>query len=545
MEEQTLHPRTIPALLDQAAARFSDVEALVDGKLRLSFQDLRERAIRVSAALMAEGVVSGNRVAIWAPNSARWVAAALGVIGAGGVLVPVNTRYKGNEARDIIGRSEARVVFTEDDFLGNGYVTMLRGVHGDEDESDTLSGAPWAAVGLPAVRSVVSFDLAAASEDCTAWDDFLARGLAISDAEVEARWSAVSESDPADVLFTSGSTGKPKGAMATHVQNVRTYDAWCERIGLRSGDRYLIVNPLFHTFGYKAGLLACLLRGSTAVLQETFEVSETMGLIEQERITVLPGPPTIYTAILDSHDHRRFDLSTLRLAVTGAQSVPVALVRRIRTELFPEVLTAYGLTEAAGTVTVSALGDSDEKVALTSGRPLDGVEVRIGDVHGQPLELGKDGEVLVRGYNVMSGYLDDSAGTAESIKDGWLHTGDVGRLDEHGYLSITGRIKDMFTIGGFNVYPAEVEAALAQHPAISQVAVIGVPDHRMGEVGHAFVVTRDRAPLNFEELITFSRNRLANFKVPRGVTFLTELPVNAAGKVDKLRLGSDHRPDPG
>jgi acyl-CoA synthetase (AMP-forming)/AMP-acid ligase II len=258
-----------------------------------------------------------------------------------------------------------------------------------------------------------------------------------------------------------------------------------------------------------------------------FDVDRVVELIERERITMLPGPPTVYHSLLNVGDKRK--LRTLRAGVTGAADIPVELVRRIHDELpFQSLMTGYGLTEA-GNVTLSLPGDSFEDVATTAGVPCEGIEVRIAD----------DGEVLVRGYGVMQGYLDDPAATAEAVDaDGWLHTGDLGSLTDAGRLRIVGRKRDMFIVGGFNAYPAEIEGFLLEHPGVAQAAVIGVPDERLGQVGKAFVVREDDADaITGDELIAWSRDRMAGFKVPRFVEFLDELPLNATGKVmkDKLR----------
>ncbi|MDA0633409.1 FadD3 family acyl-CoA ligase [Nonomuraea sp. MCN248] len=507
-------PLTIPALLDHAADAHPDVEALVDGAVRLTYARLRARVREAAKAFAAAGVRHGDRIGIWAPNSHRWVVTALGALAAGAVVVPVNTRYKGEEARWMLGRAGVRLVFTEDGFLGNGYLAML-------------GPAP----GLTAV----TYD-AEPRPGATAWEDFLAAGAAVTDEEADARAAAVRPDDVADILFTSGTTGRSKGAMCTHRQDVRTNRAWADRTGLRHGDRYLIVNPLFHSFGYKAGVFSCLIRAATMVLQPVFEAGETMRLIEAERITVLPGAPTVYITLLDAPERARHDLSSLRLAVTGASVVPVALVRRMRAELFPEVVTAYGLTESCGTVTACSVDDDDLTVATTSGRPIEGVEVRVAGPGGEPLPAGEDGEILVRGHNVMLGYLGDEAATAAAVRDGWLITGDRGRLDGRGYLTITGRSKDMYVTGGFNVYPAEVEQVLAAHGTVAEAVVTGVPDARLGEVGRAYVVPRPGAAVTPEELIGHCRERLANFKVPREVVLLAGLPRNATGKIDKAAL---------
>lgn len=472
---------TIPRMVLSAADRFGDAEAVVDGPLRLSFAQLADR-VRVAAGAFASlGVGRGDRVAIWAPNSAEWIVAAFGLLTAGGVLVPVNTRFKAAEAHDIVVRSGAKAVLVQQGFLGLEF-----------------TGPP----GVPVI------DLKCG---------FLDGG---SPFERE-----VSGDDVADIVFTSGTTGRPKGVLMTHAQTLRLYAEWCDLADLREGDRYLIVNPFFHIFGYKAGCIASLIRGATILPVPVFEVDRVLDLVERERITMLPGAPTLYHSLLEAQEKGGRDLSSLRCAVTGAADIPVELIRRVREELpFRSIMTGYGLSEA-GTVTASRPGDSFEDIATTVGTPCEGVEVRIAD----------DGEVLVRGYSVMRGYLDDPRATAEAIDpDGWLHTGDLGTLDERGHLRIVGRKKDMFLVGGFNAYPAEIEGFLLRHPAVAQVAVIGVPDERMGQVGKAFVVRH--GPVTEAELISWSREHMAGFKVPRSVEFREELPINATGKVMKDQL---------
>ena len=300
------------------------------------------------------------------------------------------------------------------------------------------------------------------------------------------------------------------------------------------------MNPFFHTFGYKAGILACLMAGATMVPEPVFDVDVVLQRVADERISVLPGPPTIFQSILDHPKRDAFDLSTLRLVVTGAAVVPVELVESLWSEMGIEtVLTAYGLTEACGTATMCRRGDSAEVISATSGRAIPDVEVRIVDADGNEATTGESGEIVVRGYNVMSGYFHDPDATAAAIDpEGWLHTGDVGFLDVGGNLAITDRLKDMYVSGGFNVYPAEVEAVLRRHPAVGQVAVVGVPDHRMGEVGLAVVVAATGADASTlgDELPAFAKEQLANFKVPRRVEVVDALPTNASGKVLKREL---------
>ncbi|MGW6121218.1 FadD3 family acyl-CoA ligase [Nocardia sp. NPDC055165] len=471
--------QTIPQMVLSAADRFGTAEAIVDGPQRLSFIDLAHRVRKAAGAFAAAGIERGDRAAIWAPNSAEWIIAAFGLVTAGGVLVPINTRFKAEEAADVVRRSGAKLLLVQQGFLGTDYTGPQ---------------------GVPVI------DLKS---------DFLADG--------EPFERAVNGTDIADIIYTSGTTGRPKGVMMNHRQTLRLYAEWCDLADLREGDRYLMVNPFFHTFGYKAGLISSLIRGATMLPVPVFDVEQVLELVERERVTMLPGPPTLYHALLDAPATR--DLSSLRAAVTGAADIPVELIRRVKTELpFQSIMTGYGLTEA-GTATASRPGDTFEQVATTVGTPCEGVEVRIAE----------DDEVLVRGYSVMQGYFDDpDATTAVIDADGWLHTGDLGSLDLDGRLRINGRKKDMYIVGGFNAYPAEVEAFLLEHPAVAQVAVVGVPDERLGQVGRAFVVAK--GPVSEAELVSWARDRMAGYKAPRSVRFLDELPLNATGKVMKDQL---------
>jgi len=470
---------TIPEMVLSAADRFGDAEAVVDGPLRLTFTEVIER-IRCAAGAFADlGIGKGEPVAIWAPNCAEWIIAAFGLLTAGGVLVPVNTRFRTREAGDIIARSGAKAVLVQKGFLDQDYT---------------------APPGIPVID--------------------LKSGFLSSGSPFE---RAVQGTDTSDIIFTSGTTGRPKGAMMHHRQTLRMYEEWATLADLRGGDRYLQINPYFHTFGLKAGLVTSFLRGATMLPVAVFDIDVVVDLVARERITMLPGPPTLYHSLLTVADKSK--LSTLRAGVTGAADIPVELVRRIHDELpFQTLMTGYGLTEA-GNVTLSRPGDTFEDVATTAGLPCEGVEVRVAD----------DGEVLVRGYGVMQGYRDDPAATAEAIDaDGWLHTGDLGNVDDAGRLRVIGRKKDIYIVGGFNAYPAEIEGFLMNHPAVAQAAVIGVPDERLGQVGKAFVVCKDRQDaVSAEDLIDWCRDRMAGFKVPRTVEFLEALPLNATGKVIK------------
>ncbi|MFG2651066.1 FadD3 family acyl-CoA ligase [Streptomyces sp. NPDC048436] len=521
---------SIPGLVRAAAERYGDREAVVEGRTRVTYAELGRRVERAAAACMAHGVNSGDRVAVWAPNTLDWIVSALGAVSAGAVLVPLNTRFKGAEAAYVLDRSRAKLLFVTGTFLGTSYVASLRRAAADGSGDGPLPG-------LPHLEQVVvlSDD---APEDFRTWKEFVAGGDRVSGDDVRARAEGVESAAPSDIIYTSGTTGRPKGAVITHAQTLRCYGVWSELAGLREGDRYLIVNPFFHTFGYKAGIIACLMRGATMIPQPVFNVDTVLANVAAERISVLPGPPTLHQSLLDHPARDQHDLSALRLVVTGAAVVPLRLVERLRTELhIATVLTAYGLSEASGIVTMCRQGDPARVIAATSGRAIPDTEVRVVSPGGDTLSPGHAGEILVRGHNVMQGYFEDPAETKKTLTpDGWLRTGDVGVLDEAGNLRITDRIKDMFIVGGFNAYPAEIEQLIGIHPQVADVAVIGVPDSRLGEVGKAYVVRRPGAVLTADDLIAWSRREMANYKVPRAIEFVTELPRNASGKVLKREL---------
>jgi acyl-CoA synthetase (AMP-forming)/AMP-acid ligase II len=510
---------TVPLLLARGAERWPDAVALEDGDARFTFAELAAAAEEAARAFISAGLERGDRAGVWAPNQWQWVVAALGIQSAGGVLVTLNTRFKAHEAAYVLAKSRARILCTlGGEFLGTNYAESI------------------ACEALPALERVVAFT--GEAKNAQPWEAFVAAGARVQASEARARAAAVAPDDIADILFTSGTTGFPKGVMSAQGQNLAVFDVWSEGVGIRERDRYLIINPFFHSFGYKAGWLSCLIRGATALPQRVFDAGEVLARIGRDRVTVLPGPPTLYQSLLAHPEREKHDLSSLRLAVTGAAPVPVELVHRMKRELgFESVMTAYGLTESTGVVSLCRPTDDAETISTTSGRPLPGTEVRCVREDGSEAPRGDPGEIRVRGYNVMRGYFEDPAETAKAIDaEGWLHTGDVGVMDARGYLRITDRIKDMYIYGGFNCYPAEIENLMYRIPGVAQVAVIGVADERQGEVGMAFVVPAPGAKLGPEAVIAWCRANMANYKVPRFVRIVDALPQNATGKVMKFKL---------
>jgi acyl-CoA synthetase (AMP-forming)/AMP-acid ligase II len=513
-------PETLPGLAAWAAKHFGAAPAVLEEGRRWSFAEIYTEARKAAGAFIQTGLKPGDVLALWAPNRSEWIFAALGAQIAGAAITPLNTRLKGIEVADILARTRARFLLMEQSFLGTDYPSLI------------------ADAALPDLTRRIVFGQS--TGHVISWIDLLASG-GVSESTVDAAMASRRPDELSDIMFTSGTTGRPKGVLSTHGQTLRAFRSWTSAVDLRQGDRYLCINPFFHAFGYKAGWVSCLLRGATLLPMKVFDVQQAAALIEAERITFLPGPPTIFQSLLAAATHETRNFSSLRVGVTGAATIAPSLIERMHRNLgFKSVITGYGLTESSGVVSMCRQGDTIEQVAFTCGRPIDGVEVRCIDDTGHTVAAGESGEILVRGYNVMQGYLDDAAATAEAIDaEGWLHTGDIGSIDAEGYLRITDRKKDMYISGGFNCYPAEIERLLAAHPHIEAAAIIGVPDERLGEVGKAFVLLRHGEHSTPEEIIAWSREQMANYKAPRYVELVGAMPLTASGKVMRAALNRE------
>ena len=518
--------KSIPQLLAQRADELDQKPFVIDGPITLSYQDMLYQAHAMGAWLISRGCNYGDRIGIWAPNCAQWIVAALGAQLIGGTLVTLNTRYKSNEAAEILNQSGCRWLFCVDTFLGVDYPAQL------ESQS------------IPALEDVITLTLHEQNDSfhhCLREGEELLR-TADHAAALAAAEARVSGDTTSDILFTSGTTGRPKGVVTAHQQNLSAFSEFARILGLASTDRYLIINPFFHSFGYKAGWLATLIAGATAYPLALFDVAEVMAQVERNAINVMPGPPTLFRSIMDHPDFDASRLASLQKATTGAAVIPTTLVEDMWQILGLEtVITAYGLSETCGLVTMCRQGDTAETIATTSGRAIPDIELAIVDSDNLPVPTGQAGEIVVRGFNVMQGYFNNPQATTETIDpDGWLHTGDIGHLDEDGNLSITDRLKDMYISGGFNCYPAEIEQQLLTHPSIAQAAVVGMPDDRLGEVGAAFIIpqhqTEQALRVTDEELIAWCRTAMANYKVPRKIVWVDNLPLNATGKVMKQEL---------
>jgi fatty-acyl-CoA synthase len=497
-------PITIAQQLDRTAAAFGGNDAVVGSDRRLTWRAVRGEARALAKALVAAGVARGEHIAVWLPNQVEWIVAWFGAAYAGVVVVPINTRYKAEEAHYILHQSDSKLLLCRSRFL-------------EIDFDELLVRMPE----LPELRRTVTV-----GRD---YDAFLAAGDAVEDAELHARVASVSYDDPTIIVYTSGTTGHPKGAVHTH-RILRNECSITEWMGLESDSRLLGHMPFFHVAGSMSGLMPPLISGGAIVLMERWDVDAALSLVERERITSLSGIPTHFIDLLDHPRLDAHDLSSLRCGWIGGAANPPEVLDGVMERLgIRRLLPVYGMTETTSVTTFPRPDDPREVILSGKGVPVSDFELKVA-------APGEEAEVCVRGHNVMQGYYRNPEATAAAIDDaGWFHTGDLGVLDENGYLAVTGRKSDMFIVGGANVYPAEVELALAQHPEITQAYVVGVADRRLGEVGFAFVQRRTER-LTETDVREFCAQRLANFKVPRHVRFVEEWPLTATGKIQRFRL---------
>lgn len=491
----------------------------------IRFHELADIAREVGAGLISQGVERGDRVAIWGVNSTEWVFAALGLQAAGAALVPIGTRLRGREAGSILDDAGARIVFADRRFGSFDYIAALL----DRD--------------LPAVEQIVVLDddLAGIENDrVISLSQLRERGRKAGQGALDERIAGGSGDDLADIIFTSGTTGKPKGVPMTQAQSLEACRIQQLEVNYFSpGEVFAVCYPFAHNAGYRAGWQVSMLEGVCIIPVKQFEPTELMQLVQDEKVSFLPVVPTVAQAMIEHPDRDRFDLSSLRMIATGAATIPVSQVEDLRNMVGGKtaVVTGYGLTETAGSVSCTRLDDPPEVVVKTVGRPLSNLDVRILDAEHRELPTGETGEIAVKGPQVMKGYYNNPEATAAAFTaDGYLLTGDAGWLDEAGNIHIADRIKDMYIVGGFNCYPAEIENALLTMDGVAQVAVIGMDDDRLGQVGCAFIVRSAGSTISEQDVIAWSRNEMANYKVPRSVRFLDALPLNNTGKIAKVEL---------
>ena len=510
-------PITLAQQLARTAAAHPDRDALVFEGRRLSWADTQAQVLRVARALRAAGVRRGDHVAVWVPNHIEWILLWLGANAIGAVIVAVNTRYKTEEVSYIVRQSDAKLLVMVDEFVGIDYLAMLARITQDD---------------LPELRGVVV--IGDAPRDTQSWEDFLAAG----DPEAEIDIDAIAYDDPSFIVYTSGTTGYPKGAV--HSSRVlRNECSISEAMDVDASSRVMNHMPFFHIAGACTGVLPPLITGGAMILMERWDPAHAFELIERERVTVLSGIPTHFIDLLNHDALATADVSSLKTGWIGGANNPPEVIQAIVGKLgMKGILPVYGMTETTSITTIPKLDDPPELIASGKGFPVSDFELKVVDTDsGEELGPDSEGEVCVRGHLVMQGYYENPEATAEVIDDdGWFHTGDLGVIDSSGYLAITGRKSDMFIVGGSNAYPAEIERALSEHPAIKQAYVVGIPDPRLGEVGFAYIELSRGAELDQAGVIAFCKGRLADFKVPRHVEFVSEWPLTATGKIQRFLL---------
>jgi len=511
--------QTIGANLEATVERFADREALVvpHQGVRQTWAEFDATVNQVAKGLLARGIQKGDRVGMWSPNYAEWVYIQYATAKVGAIQVNINPAYRTNELEYALKQSGCRMLVTRTEYLTSAYRAMVEEVHPN----------------IPSLTDVIYFDTGD-------WDALLQAGANVSDDELRERGARLEPSDPINIQYTSGTTGFPKGATLSHTSILNDARFVGEACGYTHEDRVCIPVPFYHCFGMVMGNLACSAFGATMVVPcPTFDAGAVLQALQDESCTSLYGVPTMFVAELGHADLSSVDLSSLRTGIMAGAPCPIEVMRRVIDEMnMSEVTIAYGMTETSPVSTQTSATDSVDHRVSSVGRVLPHVESKIVDPEtGNTVERGSEGEYCTRGFHVMLGYWNDPEKTAEAIDgDGWMHSGDLATMDIDGYVNIVGRIKDMIIRGGENVYPREIEEFLFTHPAVADAQVIGVPDERYGEQIMAWVQLEAGATLTEDELKDFCRGKIAHFKVPYYVRFVTEFPMTVTGKVRKLEM---------
>ena len=552
--DQPLIEEPIHAFLARVAQRFPDTEAVVSRhqEIRLTYSTFFRRVDQLARGLLALGVAKGDRVGIWAVNNAEWLLLQIATARIGAVLVNVNPAYRTAELEHALKAARVRTLFLMPSFRRSHYVDMVRGLC-PEVESLPPGVAPeargaqgWHCERLPELKQLVVYDpedpeaTARPAPGFLIWPEVLERGATIPDAALAERGATLTAGDPINIQFTSGTTGFAKPVVLSHRSILNNGFAVAEVMALTERDRLCVPVPFYHCFGMVLSNLACLSHGATIVLPAAhFDAGAILAAVEEERCTALHGVPTMFVAELADDDFGKYDLSSLRTGIMAGAPCPPKLMRQVIGEMgCEEILIAYGQTEASPVTHITRPTDAFERRVETVGTNLPHQEAKVVDPEtGKTVPFGVQGELCFRGYHVMHGYFEQQDATREAIDDGgWLHSGDLGVMDEDGYVRITGRLKDMIIRGGENIYPAEIEAYLATHPAVAQAAVFGIPDERWGEEVSAWVQLKNGASLDAEELRAWAAERLAHFKVPRYMRIVDEFPMTVTGKIQKFRI---------
>jgi fatty-acyl-CoA synthase len=526
----------IGEILDQVATRYPESPALIlrQEKLRFNWRQLQAEVERTARGLMALGFARGDRVGIWATNISQWVLMQFATAKAGVILVNLNLRFRAHELEFVLKQSGCRGLVMQHAFRDCDYVETLRQL---APEMDHCAPGELLAAQLPHLRQVVYIGENPPA-GMLSWNSMLAQGERITPAEWDARVASLKPSDTINIQYTSGTTGQPKGAELSHYNVANNGRFIGDSMKLTADDRVCIPVPFYHCFGMVLGNMACLTHGSTMVIpSDFFDPLATMQTVHEERCTAVYGVPTMFISEFSHPRFSEFDFTSLRTGIMAGSLCPIELMRRVIREMHCTELTiCYGLTESSPVITQTTTDDTLERKVTTVGRALPHTEVKIVDPNtGQTVPLGENGELCTRGYLVMNGYHNDPVGTAATIEpDGWLHSGDIASMDEHGYVTITGRLKEMIIRGGENIYPREIEEFLYSYPGLKDVQVIGVPSEKYGEEVMAWIIPHDGVTLEAETIQSFCRGQIASFKVPKYIKFVDSFPTTVTGKVQKF-----------
>lgn len=525
---------TIGRHFDRTVARWPDRPALIVRRqgVRLSWWQLAEKVDAFAAGLVALGLQPGDRVGIWSPNNAEWVITQFATAKAGLILVNINPAYRLAEVEYALNKVGSKALITATSFKTSDYIGMINAL---APELATSHPGELHSATLPALKSVIQ--IGDSDAGTFAFEKIAHLGHDQHRARLKELDLLLQFDDPINIQFTSGTTGQPKGATLTH-HNILN-NGWFigEVMRYSEHDAVCIPVPMYHCFGMVIGVLACLTHGSAIVFPgEGFDPLAALQTVAEERCTSLYGVPTMFIAELDHPEFAGFDLTSLRTGIMAGAPCPIEVMRRcIRDMHLTEMTIGYGMTETSPVSTQTRIGDTLAKQTETVGRPHPHIEIKIVDAEGHIVPRGASGELCTRGYSVMLGYWDDPERTAEAIdKAGWMHTGDLATMDDDGYCTIVGRIKDMVIRGGENIYPREIEEFLYRHPSIQDVQVFGVPDQRFGEELCAWIKRRSGASLSEEEVKAFCKDQIAHYKVPRYVRFVDDFPMTVTGKMQKF-----------
>jgi len=537
MDKPALREITLGQMLDEAIMQHPDNEAViyVDRNFRMTYREFGELVDNLAKGLMAMGVQKGEKVAIWATNVPYWVAFQFATAKIGAVLLTVNTFYKRAELEYLLKQSECENLLLIDSFRDTDYVQT---VYDLVPELKTQERGYLRTEKFPDLKRVF-FMGQEKHRGMYSMPELLALSRVTSEEDYRARQATLDPHDVVNMQYTSGTTGFPKGVMLTHY-NIGNNGFWIgENQKFTHQDRVCLPVPLFHCFGCVLGVLAAISHAATLVILEGFNPLMVLAAVEEEKCTALYGVPTMFISVLEHRSFSRYDLSSLRTGIMAGSPCPVPVMEKVMDVMnMKDITICYGLTETSPVMTQTRVNDTIEQRTRTVGRAMPEIEVRVVDPEtGEPVAAGVQGEVCCRGYNVMKGYYNNSDATAQAIDpDGWMHSGDLGVMDEDGYLSITGRLKDMIIRGGENVYPREIEEFLYRMEGIKDVQVVGVPSRKYGEEVGAFVILKEGFDYATEDIRDFCRGQISRYKIPKYVVFLDEYPMTASGKIQKFKL---------